>query len=246
MEPIFRKSFDISAIHVDCNGRTKPSVLLFFAQEVACRHCDLLALDWDNLAKQDLFWAIIRHRVQITRLPIEGETITVETWPMPTTRSAFPRATVGYDAQGNELFRTMALWVLMNTKTRTMVLPAKSGIDLEGTLRGTELATPASILPKNWENHFARQVRYSELDRNGHMNNTRYLDWVCDLLPNDFHRTHPVREFTVCYLSEATEDQKIDLCWQLTDGPVLQVDGRREKTNVPGDYDRVFSAQLCF
>lgn len=246
MEPIFRKTFTLSSIHMDRFRRAKPSVLLYLAQEAACGHCDQLALDWDTLAQKDLFWAIIRHRVQITRLPTEGETITVETWPLPTTRSAFPRATVGYDEEGKELFRTMALWVLMNTKTRTMVLPGKSGIGLEGLLRGTELATPSSILPKNWENHFFRQVRYSELDRNGHMNNTRYLDWVCDLLPSEFHREHPLREFTVCYLSEATEGQEIDLCWQLTDGPGLQVDGRREKTNVPRDYDRVFSAQLCF
>mgnify|MGYP002517044180 CR=1 FL=1 len=32
----------------------------------------------------------------------DNEDITVETWPMPTTRTAYPRATVGYDAQGNE------------------------------------------------------------------------------------------------------------------------------------------------
>lgn len=246
MEPIYRKSFEISALHLDSNGRTKPSVLLFFAQEAACRHCDLLKLDWDTMAKQDLFWAIIRHRVVITRLPAEGETITVETWPMPTTRSAFPRATIGYDSNGKELFRTVALWVLMNTKTRTMVLPGKSGVVLEGIVRGIEPELPSSILPKSWEHTLSRQVRYTELDRNGHVNNTRYLDWVCDLLPNDFHREHPIREFTVCYLNEALEGQQIDLSWELENSAQLHVDGRRVRTDVRGEYDRVFSAQMLF
>ena len=246
MNAKYSQKFTLSAMQVDCHHRAKPSVLLFMAQEAACGHCDELALSWDILQEQQLFWAIIRHKMQITRLPMEGETITVETWPMPTTRSAFPRATVAYDEQGNEVFRSVALWVLMNTQSRTMVLPGKSGIALEGSVTGKELAMPASILPKTLENSQTRIVRYSELDRNGHMNNTRYLDWVDDLLSADFHHGHPVREFTICYLSEALENQSVDLQWQLSDGPCLQVDGRRARTDVAGEYDRVFSVQMWF
>lgn len=246
MEPIFRQSFPISAVHLDRYGRVKPSAILFFAQEAAGGHCMELALDWDTLAKKNLFWAVIRHRVQISRLPVAGETITVETWPMPTTRSAFPRATVAYDSQGNEVFRTVSLWVLMDTVSRAMVLPGKSGIDLTGTLRGCELAPPSSILPKTLENAVTRRVGYTELDRNGHMNNTRYMDWIDDLLPSQFHGSHPVREFTVCYLSEATEGQEIDLSWQLLEGGYLQVDGRRSSPETPGSQTRVFAAQVCF
>lgn len=246
MEPIFRQTYEISAIHVDRHGRTKPSVILYFAQEAAGGHCLELALDWDTLARRHLFWAVIRYRAQITRLPVLGETITVETWPMPTTRSAFPRSTVAYDANGQELFRTIGLWVLMDTESRAMVLPGRSGIDLIGTLRGNELAPPSSILPKPLENTVTRRVGYTELDRNGHMNNTRYLDWVDDLLPSAFHAERPVREFTVCYLNEAREGQEISLNWQLLDGPCLQVDGHRACTDVPGKQERVFSAQVLY
>jgi acyl-ACP thioesterase len=165
---------------------------------------------------------------------------------MPTTRSAFPRATVAYDSQGNEVFRTVSLWVLMDMRSRSMVLPGKSGIELTGTLRGCELATPGSILPKSLENTVTRRVGYTELDRNGHMNNTRYMDWLSDLLPSAFHAGHPVKEFTVCYLSEAREGQQIDLNWQLLENNCLQVDGRRGRTDVPGGQDRVFAAQVCF
>ena len=246
MEPIFRQTYEISAIHVDCHGRVKPSVLLYMIQEAAGGHCQELALDWDTLAKRHLFWAVIRNRVQVTRLPILGETVTVETWPMPTTRSAYPRSVVAYDAQGQELFRSISLWVLMDTQTRAMVLPGKSGIEVAGTLRGNELAPPSSILPKLLENVTHRRVGYTELDRNGHMNNTRYMDWIDDLLPSQFHAEHPVRDFTICYLSEAREGQQIDLNWQVLDGLCLQVDGRRERTDVPGEQERVFSAQIHF
>lgn len=246
MEPIYRQKIEIKDIHLDCFGRVKPSVLLYFAQEVSGRHAALLGTDWEALAEKKLFWAIIRHHIQVERLPGAGEEITLETWPMPTTRVAYPRATVAYDAQGNVLFRTAAVWVLMNTETRAMVLPGKSGVVVAGTLRGMELAAPSSILPAKLKHRATRAVGYTELDRNGHMNNTRYLDWVDDLLPSSFHKIHPVREFTVCYLSEAREGQQLDLSWELSDGPCLQVEAHRQKADEPDKQERVFAAQIHF
>ena len=246
MDSIYKQSFTVTPDRVDCFGRARPSALLFFAQEAAGGHCRQLAVDWETLAKRGLFWAVLRYKVQITRLPKTGETVHVETWPMPTTRSAFPRSTVAYDDQGNELFRLIGLWVLMDRENRTMLLPGKSGIDLPGTLRGNELAPPSSVLPMTLENTTTRKVGYTELDRNGHMNNTRYMNWLDDLLPAAFHREHPVAEFTICYLAEALEGDAIDLNWQLLDGPVLQVDAHRQRTDVAPGKDRVFSARVVF
>ena len=165
---------------------------------------------------------------------------------MPTTRTAFPRATVAYDAQGNEIFRCVSLWVLMDMNTRAMVLPGKSGIDLSGTLRGCELATPGSIVPKDAEFSAIRRVNFTDLDRNGHMNNTRCMDWIDDLLSSEFHSAHPVREFSVCYLSEALEGQEIRLNWQYTEDGILQVDAHRPRTDVCDKFDRVFSVSLQY
>ena len=85
---------------------------------------------------------------------------------------------------------------------------------------------------------------YTDLDINGHMNNTRYMDWVDDLIPSAFHRDHPLKEFTVCYLNEAKEGQKLTLNWNLGEGPVFQLDAHRD--NPGGGQERVFSAQLIF
>ena len=246
MEPIYRQQFHIDPVAVDCFGRLKPSMLLLYAQEVAGHHSDLLSFTHDALASRGLFWAVIRNRVQITRLPREHEDITIETWPMPTTRTAYPRSTVAYDAQGNELFRSVSLWVLMDRENRTMVLPGKSGVDLDGTLRGLELPAPRSLAPHPMDNCRNRCVCFTDLDINGHMNNTRYLDWLMDLLPSDFHRSHPVKDFTLCYMNEAREGQSLELFWELDETGALQVDIHRQKQTDAGDYDRIFAAKVEF
>jgi medium-chain acyl-[acyl-carrier-protein] hydrolase len=184
--------------------------------------------------------------VQISRLPIEGEAVTVETWPMPTTRVAYPRATVAYDAQGRELFRSTCLWVLMDIVNRNMLVPKKSGVNIEGILRGNELPTPGSLLPKPLENRVERKVLFSDLDKNGHMNNARYLDWLQDLLPADFHKDHPMKEMVMCYINEALEGQKLDQTFQLNEENQLQLDIHRSKEDGSEDYDRVFAAKVQY
>lgn len=246
MEQVFRKTYQIETIHLDRYGRLKPSVMLYFAQEAATGHCDLLRLDWDTLAEKGLFWAIVRTRLQVERMPKEGETLTVETWPMPTTRSAFPRATVAYDQAGKPVFRCISLWVLMDIATRKMVLPGNSGIALEGVVQGGELMAPGSILPKEGENVFRRTVGFTELDRNGHVNNTRYIDWANDLLGSDFHKEHTLKELTVCYQAEACQGDEIALSWQITDGPVLGADAHKTKTNDCDTEKRIFSIRMQF
>ena len=243
MEPIYSEEFKITDLYVDCFGRLLPSKILYMMQEVAGNHFSRLSMDYDSLARRGLFWAITRNKVQITRLPMQGETIRLETWPMPTTRVAYPRSIVAYDQAGNEVFRAITLWVLMDLNNRSMVLPGKSGIDVAGTLRGNELASPLGLPAKALLNHRKRYVNFTDLDRNAHMNNTRYLDWVYDLLGADFHKDHTLRELTLCYLNEAREGQQLEVSWDFLEEGCLQIDINR---NQEEKSDRVFAAKLLF
>ena len=243
MEPIFSQNFTISDVHVNCFGYLKTSMILYFAQEVAGKHFEKLAMDYDTMVERGLFWAITRHKVQISRLPRHGETIRIETWPMPTTRVAYPRSVVAYDEQGNECFRAITLWVLMDLQNRAMVLPGKSGIEVAGTLRGNELSSPLGLPAKALRNRKSRTVAFTDLDRNGHMNNTKYLDWLDDLLPSSFHGAREVKELTLCYLNEAREGQPLTLSWDFPEEGCLQIDAHRLSD---GKDERIFAAKILF
>ena len=246
MEPIYQQQFHVNDAAVDCFGRLKPSMLLFFVQEVAGIHATSLGAGYDALIAKNLFWAILRTRVQISRLPHSGETIRVETWPMPTSRVAYPRSVVAYDEGGNELFRAISLWCLMDKMNRSMVLPGKSGVLVNGTLRGNELAVPGSLAVKALEHSASRKVLFSDLDRNGHMNNTRYMEWCSDLLPSAFHQGHTPKEFTVCYHAEALEGESLDMHYEMKVGGLLQVDAWCDNDPGAASQHRVFTAQVQY
>ena len=241
---MYTTTFSVTTLHVDRFGRCKPSSLLRFAQDAAGEHCNLLGTDWDSMAKKNYFWAVIRQKLEITRLPKAGETVTVKTWPMPTTRVAYPRATEGYDEKGDLLFKVISIWVIMDRTTRAMVLPGKSGVDVSGSTTGTELKAPGGLPAIEAANTANRAVCFSDLDENGHMNNTRCLDWLCDLLPSQFHREHPMKAVTICYMSEALEGQQVQLSWN--EGEVFRLDGSVPQTDVGAGHTRIFSAEAVF
>jgi acyl-ACP thioesterase len=75
------------------------------------------------------------------------------------------------------------------------------------------------------------------------MNNTRYLDWIADLLPSEFHQAHSPSEFTVCYLSEAREGQELTLSWEFSEDGCLNLDAHRQSGE---KSERIFSAKLQY
>lgn len=241
MELIFEQTVTVQDCDVHKDGLLKLSALLHYVQEVSGGHSDRLGFSWDNLAEKGLFWAVLRHKAVIHRLPKAGETICLQTWPMPTTRAAYPRAVQATDSQGNVLFQTVSLWVLMNTQTRAMVLPGKSGVDVPGIVRGTEIKAPSSLTPITCKQSVLWQVGQEDLDINGHVNNAKYLDQAEKLTENS--NLIP-QELTVCYLSEALLGQEITLHWEMSEDGVLSVDGVRRRTDVHAESERVFAVKL--
>lgn len=216
------------------------SSLMHMIQDAAGDHSAQLGTDRQALQERNLFWAVIRHRVQILRMPEKSEPVKVTTWPMPTTRSAYPRAAEGYDKDGNLLFRAVSLWVLMDTSARAMVLPKRSGVEVAGVTLGSELEFPGSLPPVETQSRCSRTVCREDLDINGHVNNCRYLSWVAQL-PEDGSE-HP-SELTVCYLSEALEGQNITLGW-VKEGEILRVEAVRQDKEASAGHSRVFAAEL--
>lgn len=216
------------------------SALLQMVQNAAGDHSALLGTDRDSLQEKGLFWAVIRHRLKIHRMPGEGEAVTVTTWPMPTTRSAYPRATEGRDPEGNLLFRAVSLWVLMDVSTRAMVLPKRSGVEVTGVTLGEELEFPGSLGPIETPNRVSRRVCREDLDINGHVNNCRYLAWVAQLPAEGVACPG---ELTVCYLSEALEGETVTLGW-VTEGEKLRIEAIRQGQELSAGHSRVFAAEL--
>ena len=237
---IYENTMSIDPEDLDQNGQLKPSTVLYLAQEVAGDHAAVLGSSWDDLQKKNLFWAVIRTKAELINRPI-GTEIVLKTWPMPTSRTAYPRCVMGYDKEGNLVFKLVSLWVLMDVQTRAMVLPGKSGVEVIGTEYGTEPELPRG-LPVTQQAYTLRKiVKKCHLDKNAHMNNTRYMDWVMQQAPAE----KVVKSFELCYFNEGRLNDEMELgCTIGTD--TLTVNIHRVCTGDSSGKDRIFAAAVHF
>lgn len=226
--------------NLDESGRLKMSAILYLAQEAAGAHATVLGAGWDELQEKNLFWAVIRTRVEIVTQPRAEKEITLKTWPMPTSRTAYPRCVMGYAQDGTLLFKVVSLWVLMDVNTRAMVLPGKSGVEVNGTLEGGEPELPRGLPVTDQEQVTYKTVEQCHLDINGHMNNTRYMDWVTELAPQK-----EVESLELCYFNEGRLNDQMELGYTLSED-TLSVNIHRTRTDGTDKKDRIFAALVRY
>lgn len=242
MDGIYTKPYQVPMHCCDRFARLRPSALLGELQEIAGAHATALGVGDDTLADRHLAWIVARHNIEINRMPVFDQQILLKTWPGKTSKVAYPRYCVGLSQEGEIMFRSATVWLLLDLQQRTMVLPGRGGVAFTGEDRDNQLALPGSLIPKEMTNQVTRCVRYSQLDVNDHMNNAKYFDWMEDLLPAEFHKDHPLRAVQINYLNEAREGQEVQLNYRLDANGTLLVDARRDGENPA----RIFAAKAVY
>ncbi|HDP93888.1 MAG TPA: hypothetical protein ENN40_00835 [Candidatus Aminicenantes bacterium] len=55
------------------------------------------------------------------------------------------------------------------------------------------------------------EAAWSDIDLNGHVNNTRYVDWMLDGFNEDFHRRHLPRRIEMNFVAELRQNEALEL-----------------------------------
>jgi acyl-ACP thioesterase len=61
------------------------------------------------------------------------------------------------------------------------------------------------------EEAFSVTVRYADIDVNRHVNSSRYIDWMLDAYPLEFHRRYLLRVLEINFLSETLEGEVLSV-----------------------------------
>lgn len=207
MQKTYRKTYQITTNMLDCHDCLKMSTLLDVAQEVAGDHADELGCGFETMIKQDLMWVIVRNYIEIIKKPINFKEIEVVTYPLKPRFVEFNRETEFY--HNGELFAvSRSTWMVINIKDFSVKAPDffKDFDDDLGYFKRRIRKLPVvdkSRLQKVKE----AEVLYSMLDHNGHMNNTKYVDFYLDIFRPEFS----VKTLQIEYIKQSFLDDKLSL-----------------------------------
>lgn len=190
----------------DCDrfGRMTPAQMLVVMQDMAGEHSHLLGLGREALLNENAIWVLTRSEVHISRYPLYLETIRVRTFPGPARRLLFPRFFTFETENGERLVTASSYWALMDIGQGKMVLPpALLSLMPDTGDMVPPMGYPSSVrLADGPEETSLYSPAYTDLDLNGHVNNTRCADWVCNLLGEHMLKDSPIQTLSVNYNRE--------------------------------------------
>ena len=204
--------FDMS----DMNGHIKlPSLILLSLQVSGSQSAQLGVSDKEILEKYNLVWIITEYDIDVIRLPRFAEEITIETEALSYNRLFCYRRFTIYDESGQAIIQMLATFALMDRDSRKvhsvdpeMVAPYLSEFSKK-IIRGpkyTDLDNPTS---KDYH------VRFYDLDLNGHVNNSKYLDWIFEVMGADFLMGHIPQKINLKYVKEVRPGGMITSSYEL-------------------------------
>ena len=207
MQKTYRKTYQITTNMLDCHDCLKMSTLLDVAQEVAGDHAEELGCGFETMIKQDLIWVIVRNYVEIIKKPINFKEIEVVTYPLKPRFVEFNRETEFY--HDGELFAvSRSTWMVINIKDFSVKAPDffKGFDDDLGYFKRRIRKLPV-IEKSQLQKVKEVEVLYSMLDHNGHMNNTKYVDFYLDIFRPEFS----VKTLQIEYIKQSFLDDKLSL-----------------------------------
>lgn len=212
------QTFQIRAYEVGPDKLASVLTVCDLLQEAAGEHARSIGVESFGLADgASATWVLSRLRVRMERKPRMRETVTIETWPsdLDGLRAFRDFRITGKD--GDELATATSVWFLIDPARRRPVrLPARmEGFALRDRPRALTLASSTLTAPDSPETERTFAVRRSDLDRVGHVNNVRFVEWALEALDDDAG----LQDIDVQYRAEAVYgDTVVSRASALADG----------------------------
>lgn len=158
-------------------------------QEAAWQHARRLGFAFTE-EDESLFWVLHRVRIHFGRRPRWNEEVSLTTWPSGMERLYALRQFHIDSAAGERLVDVASAWIILDSVRRRPVRPEKHlpedrilDRELLTMPTGKTEAIPAEEINSRRGEVSWRPVRPSDTDRNRHVNNARYAQWLLDGAP---------------------------------------------------------------
>ncbi len=219
----------------DIQGNLYPDLVLTLFQQAADAHSNLMGIGFETIRERHLLWVVVQIRYEVLQKAEPGQKITVTTWPLPASRLGYERNYLIHNEKGELLLKGTSLWVLIDSENRSLVIGAdvypkgeyyteKIFTDRTRRLQNFESETPAlEVVPDQ-----------SLIDRNGHVNNTKYAMLAIKALKQ---LPGTLKSFQIDYIHEVLCGQKLSLYSAIKENSIL-VKGESE------DGTRMFACSI--
>jgi acyl-ACP thioesterase len=241
---VWQENFPVRFGVIDRSDRLTLSGIFQFFQEAAISHAENLCVGREDMARTGQVWILSRMSVQVDRRPNYCESITVRTWPRGGEKLFALRDFDIRDKDGIAVVSARSGWIIIDMEKRRPVRPQSimDALPLNEGLNALN-SSPVGLgeragMVKTGE----RKALYTDIDYNGHVNNTRYVQWIEDAVDSRLLEKACKIRFDINYLTEILFEESAEILYapvESENGTIFTYEGRKKNGQT------AFRAELC-
>ncbi len=220
-----KRSFPLRYTDFDFRDRLKISTLLSLAQESAASSADELGFGYEALKQKNYGFITVNTDCILLSPAKLGDTLTVETWPLPPRHVIFERDYRISNQMGEIIALLASRWCLIDLPRFVMLPPTALGaVNDRCPYNSEKLFEPKWKIERaeGGREVYRTAVRQSLCDHYLHANNTEYADLFLDCF--GMEEFPALSRFRIAYQRQAKEGAELTLVRRDTeDGAVLEM-----------------------
>ncbi len=211
MKSVYVQEYPLRACDFDCHHYLQPAAILDLFQDAAGRHAIELGVGFPQLSLKNQMWILSGVQFEIVATPVMYQTVRVVTWPLPATSVTCRREYRMESLDGKLLVKGTSDWAIMDGEKRKLlrareVYPNDLVYCEELCFEG-KMPRLKDFEPTDTGMEFT--PAFSDLDMNGHVNNTKYANWMMNALHLLSDRS--VKMFQIHYRKELLAQNPVHL-----------------------------------
>ena len=217
----FRMPHDVVYYEADVTGKLSLPMIYNLAILSSTQQAIDLDIGPEYTHAKGLGWIVLQQLVTINRRPKDGETITLMTKAKQFNPFFAKREYRLIDADGNDLVIMNGLFSMIDMNKRKLARIPKDMAEAYQPEHVRKIPRDPEVTPfdETRDADYVQEyvVRYLDIDSNHHVNNSKYAEWMSDVLPVEFLISHEPTAMNIKYEHEVLPGNKIKSEVQLVD-----------------------------
>jgi len=212
-ELVFNKQFYLSFAQCTPDRNMSWSEILRITTDAAGEDFTDRGMPWEFLQEKGIVLIVSRISFHVHRMPVYNTIVTLKTYEAAPMGPLCTRMFELHDSETDELLiEGLSLWTCVDF-INSKLMPAKAfpfrpcptnTAEFEGIKAGK------ISIPDNMETIAKHIIRFSELDANGHTNNSKYINFAIDSLPAEFQKKQ-IKDLRLNYSKEAHLGEELEI-----------------------------------
>lgn len=215
----YSKEYEINYYDVDNKLDCTVTKLLSILSDIGNKHMEALGCGINELIEEGITWVFYNYKIDIKRYPKYGEKIIVNTIAEGFKKFYATRNYEIKDKDGNTIATGNAVFLMIDLEKRKAIRIPKKQYELfkvEESLKSDfKLPRIKDIDEVSCSEEF--KVRYSDIDSNNHVNNTNYVQWAIETLPEEIIFNYKLDSVNVIFERECKYGQRINVYTKISE-----------------------------